>query len=244
MMTPTLSRGWQLSLILLIATGGACQTPEIRPVRPLEQIRSNALLAVPPVEVGHFRSPDLVELSSVDLLLKLDIRYATSNNFLSAPVYDEPRAFLQRPAAEALSRVNRELRSLGYGLIIFDAYRPWFVTKIFWDATPPELHAYVSDPANGSRHNRGCAVDLTLFKLSTGDAVPMPSGFDEFSERASPNFGGGTADERANRDLLKEAMESEGFSVYPTEWWHFDYKGWEKYRILNKSFSELHAAQP
>ena len=195
----------------------------------------------PPVESGPFLKTDLVELVKFDPTLRLDIRYATSNNFLSRPVYTEARAFLQRPAARALRRVNRSLRRKGYGLIIFDGYRPWSVTKIFWDSTPEEKRAFVADPRLGSRHNRGCAVDLTLFDLKTGQPLKMPSDYDDFSERAHPDYKGGTIEERRNRDMLRAAMEAEGFTVYENEWWHFDYKDWKRYAILNISFSEAAA---
>src|SRR2546422_5556798 len=135
----------------------------------------------PPKETGAFRTPDLVELVKLDRTIKLDIRYATSNNFLGRPVYKEARAFLQRPAAEALVRVNFALRKKGYGLIIHDGYRPWSVTKIFWDATPEDKKQFVADPTKGSRHNRGCAVDLSLFDLKTGQEVKMPSEYDEMT---------------------------------------------------------------
>ena len=157
------------------------------------------------------------------------------------PLYEEARAFLQRPAADALVRVNRKLHQQGYGLLIFDGYRPWYVTKIFWDATPPADHIYVADPAQGSRHNRGCAVDLTVYDLRTGKILPMPSSYDEMSESAHSDYAGGTSEERANRALLRTAMEAEGFTVYPEEWWHFDYKDWKRYPILNVPFSQVAA---
>src|SRR5438132_6233823 len=112
----------------------------------------------PPQEAGPFRPSDLVELVKLDPTIKLDIRYATKNNFLGRPVYKQARAFLQRPAAEALVRVNQALRKQGYGLIIHDGYQPWYVTKIFWDATPEDKKIFVADPSKGSRRNRGCAV--------------------------------------------------------------------------------------
>jgi D-alanyl-D-alanine dipeptidase len=192
----------------------------------------------PPVERGPFKKSDLVELVKLDPSLMLDIRYSTSNNFLGRPVYTEARAFLQRPAALALMHAGRRLRRKGYGLVIFDGYRPWSVTKIFWDSTPEDKRAFVADPRQGSRHNRGCAVDLTLFNLKTGQPVRMPSDYDDFSERAHPNYQGGTAEERRNRDLLRAAMEAEGFTVYENEWWHFDYKDWKRYAILDISFDE------
>jgi zinc D-Ala-D-Ala dipeptidase len=231
-----------LCLALLAGALAAQQTQQtfhIQPLRPVPELRADALKASPPVEHGEFLKPDLVELVRLDPTLKLDIRYASSNNFLGTPLYEEGRAFLQRPAAEAVVRGNRKLHQQGYGLLIFDGYRPWYVTKIFWDATPAADHIYVADPAQGSRHNRGCAVDLTLYDLKTGEPLPMPSGYDEMSERAHPDYTGGTAEERANRDLLRRAMEAEGFTVYEAEWWHFDYKDWRKYPIMNLRFAEI-----
>jgi D-alanyl-D-alanine dipeptidase len=192
----------------------------------------------PPKEEGNFHQPDLVELIKLDPTFKLDIRYATHNNFVGQPVYDEARAFLQRPVAEALVRVHKKVKGRGYGLMIFDGYRPWYVTKLFWDKFP-QFREYVADPSKGSRHNRGCAVDLTLFDLKTGMEVKMPSHYDDFTERAHPNYQGGTSEQRAARDLLRALMESEGFSVYENEWWHFDYQGWREYPIMNLKFSEI-----
>jgi D-alanyl-D-alanine dipeptidase len=192
-----------------------------------------------PKEKGDFRKPDLVELVKLDSAIKLDIRYATTNNFLGRPVYKEARAFLQRPAAEALIRANRKLRAKGYGLLIFDGYRPWSVTKLFWDSTPQEKKRFVADPSQGSRHNRGCAVDLTLYDLRSGREVEMPSGYDEFTERAHPNYAGGTEEHRRARELLREAMESEGFTIFVFEWWHFDYKDWKQYPLLDIAFNQI-----
>lgn len=193
----------------------------------------------PPKETGTFRKPDLVELVKLDRTIKLDIRYATSNNFLGRPVYKEARAFLQRPAAEALARANKALRKKGYGLIVHDGYRPWSVTKAFWDATPADKKEFVADPSQGSRHNRGCAVDLSLFNSKTGKVVAMPSGYDEMTERSHINYTGGTEEQRRLRDLLRNAMEAEGFAVYEPEWWHYDYKDWNEYPILNIDFSGI-----
>ena len=213
----------------------------IQPLRPVEELRREALAVQPPKEDGNFLPSDLVELSTLEPRIKLDIRYATADNFLSTPLYTQARAFLQRPAAEALVRAHRKLTRHGYGVLIHDGYRPWYVTWIFWHATPPELRHFVANPAAGSRHNRGCAVDLTLYNLQTGQAVEMPSLYDEFSERAKPDYNGGTAESRRLRDLLRAAMENEGFTVYEHEWWHFDYTDWRKYRIENVPFEQLSA---
>src|SRR5215470_8416522 len=160
-----------------------------------------ALAQGPPTEPGPFRKPELVELVSLDRTIRLDIRYATSNNFLGRPVYTEARAFLQRPAAEALVRANKALHKQGYGLVIHDGYRPWSVTKIFWDATPEDKKIFVADPAQGSRHNRGCAVDLSLYDLKTGREVVMPSEYDEMTDRSHINYKGGTEESRHLRDM-------------------------------------------
>ena len=205
-----------------------------------------ALLAVafvpaqgPPKEAGTFRQPDLVELVKLDPTIKLDIRYATKNNFLGRPVYKQARAFLQRPAAEALVRVSEALKAQGFGLMVFDGYRPWRVTKILWDSTPKEKKSFVADPAVGSRHNRGCAVDLTLFDLNTGRAVKMPSEYDEMTERSYPDYACSTPEATRLRDLLIAAMRAEGFTVFQTEWWHYDFKDWKEYAILDLDFSEI-----
>jgi zinc D-Ala-D-Ala dipeptidase len=193
----------------------------------------------PPNETGDFKDSDLVELVKLDPSFKLDIRYATSNNLVGRPVYTEARAFLQRPAAESLVKVNSELKPLGYGLMIFDGYRPWSVTKTFWDITPDEDKKFVADPKEGSRHNRGCAIDLSLYDLTTGKEIEMTGVYDEMSERSYPNYEGGTDEQRQARDLLRSKMEANGFTVYEFEWWHFDYKDWQTYRIQNIPFSDV-----
>ena len=203
-------------------------------------LRESALRATPPAEAAA-RSDELIALAGVDATIKLDIRYATTDNFMGFPLYDRAGAYLQRPAAEALGRVARSLAPLGYGLVIHDAYRPWFVTKMFWDATPDAAHIFVADPASGSRHNRGCAVDLTLYELATGAVADMPGRYDEMSQRSFADYVGGTSRERWLRDLLRQAMMQQGFTVYPQEWWHFDYRDWHEYGIGNASFDRLEA---
>jgi len=239
-MTKLVFRKSFLLLVTAVLTASCSFSQSAAPVRPIPELRRQALAAEPPHEQGNFLPSDLVDLARLDARFHLDIRYATSNNFVGVPVYSSARAFLQRPAALALQRALNELVPQGYGLMIFDGYRPWYVTKIFWDATPPEKHLFVADPSKGSRHNRGCAVDLTLYDLATGRAVSMPSGYDEMSERAYPNYAGGTTAERTHRDVLRRAMERQGFTVYESEWWHFDYKDWPHYAIGNLPFEQLH----
>lgn len=217
---------------------GAMQL-RVEPLRPIPELLKEARAAQPPQESGDFREPDLVELRRLDPTIKLDIRYATTNNLFGTIFYSEARAFMQRPAAEALVRINRKLRQAGYGLLIHDAYRPWYVTRVFWDATPAEKKLFVADPAKGSRHNRGAAVDLTLYELKTGKPVEMVSTYDETTDRAYPDYPGGTSLQRWRRNLLRAAMEAEGFTVYEAEWWHFDYKDWQKYPIMNVPFDRI-----
>jgi D-alanyl-D-alanine dipeptidase len=215
---------------------------QIKPLKPVEELRAEALASKPPVEQGDFHPTDLVELTKLDPSIKLDIRYATSRNFLSAPLYLQARAYMQRPAAEAVVRASQALHQLGYGLLIHDAYRPWYVTKMFWDGTPDDKKIFVADPSQGSRHNRGCAVDLTLYDLKTGKPIRMTGGYDEMSERSYPFYPGGTSLERWHRDLLRAVMEREGFAVYQYEWWHFDYFDYPHYRINNVTFEDLDRA--
>ncbi len=191
----------------------------------------------PPKEADK-REAHLVELITLDNTIKLDIRYATNNNFVGKQVYPEARAFLQKPAAKAVHKVHKKLKKQGLGLVIYDGYRPWAITRLFWEVTPEDKRKFVANPEKGSKHNRGCAIDLGIYDLKTGAAIPMPSGYDEFTERASPDYTGGTETERANRDLLRKLMEDEGFTVNANEWWHFDYKNWEDYAIYDISFSE------
>jgi len=182
------------------------------------------------LKTGQFRRPELAKLAKLDPIIRLDIRYATNENFLSTPMYTQACI---SPAAEALARANHRLHAEGYGVLIHDAYRLWCVTKMFWDATPDDKKAFVADPALGSKHNRGCAVDLSIYDMKTGREVSMPSVYDEMTLRAFADYPGGTTEGRQHRATLRAAMESEGFEVYPNEWWHFDYKDWREYPIMN-----------
>lgn len=214
------------------------KTFRIDPLEPVGVLRKIALSASPPSEQKK-NDPDLVELRTLDSTIKYDIRYATTNNFMSAVFYRSAHAYMQRPAAESLVRVSKKLKAFGYGLLIHDSYRPWYVTKMFWDATPDDKKIFVANPENGSRHNRGCAVDLTLYDLDTGAVVEMVGGYDEMTDRSFPDYVGGTSQQRWHRELLRRSMEAEGYTVYEAEWWHYDYKTWNDYPILNLTFEAL-----
>ena len=178
-------------------------------------------------------APPLVEVIRLEPTVRLDIRYATARNFVGRPVYPVARALLLQPVAQALVRVHRGLEPRGYGLVVFDAYRPWSVTRLFWEAVPPDKRRFVAPPSRGSNHNRACAVDVSLFERAGGTEVVMPSDYDEMSERASPRYTGGDAAARARRDLLRAAMEAEGFGVDHGEWWHFNHRSCPDHPVLD-----------
>jgi D-alanyl-D-alanine dipeptidase len=205
----------------------------------IEEYISDALKAAPPEEKGDFRGPDLVDVTTVLDNVKLDVRYATTNNFLNAPTYSEAKSFLHRPAVMALNEANKQFNKMGYGILVHDAYRPWYVTKVFWDATEGDERNFVANPDKGSIHNRGSAIDLTLYELESGKVIKMVGTYDEMSERSYPDYMGGTALERWHRRLLRHVMEDSGFKVIYNEWWHFDHEDWQKYPILNQTFDEL-----
>lgn len=184
-----------------------------------------------------FPEKKLVNLQEYIPDIALDIRYATKNNFTGRKIYREPKALLRLPAAEALKQIQEELSTLGLGLKIFDAYRPYSATLKFYEVYPDTN--FVAAPWHGSRHNRGCAVDVTLINLSTGEALEMPTSFDDFTEQARHSYNDLPAHILKNRKLLKETMEDHGFSSYEYEWWHYDFNGWENYELLNIPFDEL-----
>ncbi|MDE2834877.1 MAG: serine hydrolase [Bacteroidota bacterium] len=211
----------------------------ITSLRPVDELRAEALAADMPEESGPFRPNELVDLASLDSLFRLDVRYAGTNNFMGAQFYTQQRVFLQWPAADALLRAHQAARDHGYGFVLYDGYRPWHVTKMFYDATPEDQRLFVANPANGSRHNRGAAIDLGLYHLDSGQMADMVSGYDEFTARAFPDYPGGTSRQRFHRELLRDLMEDAGFSVYEAEWWHFDFAQWRQYSLNNFTFEEL-----
>jgi zinc D-Ala-D-Ala dipeptidase len=177
----------------------------------------------------------LVDLATLGI--PLDIRYATENNFMKKTLYPIAKAYLRAPAARALVNVQRELAPRGLGIKVFDGYRPYRVTEAMWE--PIKNPDYVADPAKGSRHNRGAAADLTLIDLKTGAEVPMPTPYDDFTDRAAHAFTDLPAEELANRALLREVMERNGFEPLPSEWWHYDFKGWQQFELMNVGLEKL-----
>lgn len=183
------------------------------------------------------KSSDLVEVKRVIPNVILDVRYATTNNFTGQKLYESDLVFLRRAVAQKLQAAQLEFSGMGFGLKIYDAYRPISVQKKMWAIYPHE--GYVANPAKGSRHNRGAAVDVALVNLRSVRELPMPSGYDEFSEKAHRNYTGGTSEETFNRDLLERIMERHGFVGLPTEWWHFDDVNWKNYELLDIDSSRI-----
>jgi CubicO group peptidase (beta-lactamase class C family)/D-alanyl-D-alanine dipeptidase len=169
--------------------------------------------------------------------IRLDIRYATNNNIMHRPMYSTAAAFLRLPAADALRHIAQELRPMGYGVKVYDGYRPYRVTVDFWEAYHDSN--FVASPYTGSRHNRGCAVDLTLVDLKTGKELDMPTPYDDFTPRAAANYAGISETQRKNRQLLQDVMLKHGFVIFPSEWWHFDFEGYKAYPVMDIPFEEL-----
>lgn len=156
---------------------------------------------------------------------RFDVTYAGTNNFLKRKLYPTPDLFMRAPAARALVRASEILKEKGFGLLLFDGYRPYSVTELFYEEIGDTT--FVADPRKGSKHNRGMAIDLTLYDLKTGEEVLMPTAYDEASPKAYQDYSGGNPKALKNRAILREAMEQVGFSIFKYEWWHYDYQGWE-----------------
>ena len=214
------------------------ETFYITPIKEISELREISKNSNPPYLDSLDSHKKLIDLKKLDEEFKLDIRYASSNNFMRSKFYENERAFFDICAADRLIEAKNDLKELGYGIIIYDAYRPWFVTKMFWEGTPENLKNFVANPENGSSHNKGCAIDIGLYDIETGESVIMISGYDEFTERAYPNYLGGSKRQRDIRDMLIKVMEKNDFTVYEYEWWHFNYNKCNS-GIMNYSFSEL-----
>ena len=179
----------------------------------------------------------LVEIKKYIPAIVLDIRYATTNNFMHQRMYQQAKAFARLPVVLALKDVEADLKTRGLGIKIYDAYRPYAITVKFYEQARDTN--FVADPRKGSKHNRGCAIDMSLIDLKTGKELDMPTGFDSFSKKAAANYPDLPKQELANRELLKSIMQAHGFKVVPTEWWHYDFNGWSKYPLLDIPFFEI-----
>lgn len=190
-------------------------------------------------EIAKNSDLKLVNINQFASNLKVDLRYASKNNFTGIRLYPKHlnSPFLILKAAKAIGLAAQELQELGYGIKIFDAYRPYSVTQKFWELIQDER--YVANPAKGSGHNRGTTIDLTLYNLKTKKELDMGTGFDNFSDTAHHSFKNLSAEILSNRKLLKETMEKHGFKSLETEWWHYSLENSSNYPVLNIQFQKL-----
>lgn len=222
----------------LRATGAGVLAGCLSACAPRLMREARAPLALP-IDRQATATPDLVDLSRFDPRLRFDIRYASPANFMGRVLYPVARAVAQRPVAAALSKVQTRAQDAGYGLLIFDAYRPWRITRAMWEQTPPEKREFVANPATGSRHNRGCSIDLSLHR--GGIEVTMPSPYDEFTPAAYRSNTAAPAEALAASRMLEEWMVAEGFVPLPNEWWHYDWAEWRRYPILDVPLEDVSA---
>jgi len=180
---------------------------------------------------------ELIDLEKFIPGIVLDIRYATTNNFTGEKIYDLAKAYARKPVAEALKRAQAELQKQGLGIKVYDAYRPYKATVRFYEVYKDTT--YVASPYRGSRHNRGCAIDMTLINLKTGEELKMPTGYDSFQKEAWPSTPVKDPEARKNRALIIDVMRKQGFKVNGSEWWHYDFTGWKNYEVLDIDFEQL-----
>jgi D-alanyl-D-alanine dipeptidase len=180
---------------------------------------------------------ELVNLETFIPGIVLDIRYATNNNFTKEKIYNLAKAYARKPVAEALKNAQADFNKQGYGIKVFDGYRPYAATVKFYEVYRDTT--YVASPYRGSRHNRGCAIDMTIFDLKTGKDLPMPTEYDSFKKEAWPSTPVKDPVQKKNRDLIISIMQKHGFKVNSSEWWHFDFVGWQKFEVMDISFEEL-----
>lgn len=168
---------------------------------------------------------ELVDMRVLIPDARFDVTYATTHNIVKRKLYPSADVFMRKPAALALQQANENLKKQGFGLLLFDGYRPYAVTVLFYEVIKDTT--FVADPHKGSRHNRGMAIDLSLFDRKTGKRLSMPSDYDETTPRAFHSYTGSDSASLAHRAILRSAMEQVGFAIFPWEWWHYDFKGWE-----------------
>ena len=200
----------------------------------IEVIRDTTIYKL---QVNEDAAYQLVDIIDYVTNIELDIRYATTNNFTGEKIYKSPRAFVRQPLAMSLSIIQESLNKQGLGLLVFDAYMPYSATVKFYEIYKDTN--YVASPWKGSRHNRGAAVDVSLINIETGEEIQMPTGFDDFTEAARPDYENLPDNVLKNREILINEMQNHGFKVYKYEWWHFDFIGWEVYDLMDISFEDL-----
>ena len=203
------------------------------PVSDWQALKTAADAAVMPAQLGAGQQAQLVDLAQAVPGLKFDLRYAQADNCFGQALTDDQRAFLDADAAQALAQAQQYLKPYGYGILVWEAYRPWSVSKLAYDALPADKKSMLPAPEAGFSHNTGRSIDVSLYLLATGENAGMISGFDEPSVRQYASFAGGTTLERYRRDLLRRAMQMAGFTASETEWWHFDYGDIKGFAHLN-----------
>lgn len=224
----------KLLFLFLIISFSICAFAQTKPAKKLVVINSyNQYLASIKINPNN----ELVEIKKAIPSIKLDIRYATTNNFMKQVMYQQARAFARKPVVESLKKIQAELKKKGYGLKIFDGYRPYAVTVAFYQKASDKN--FVANPAKGSKHNRGCAVDLTIIDLKTGKDVVMATPYDSFSAAAAANYIPVSSAVKKNRDFLIASMQKYNFTVLDNEWWHFDFNGWQYYALMDIPFGKL-----
>lgn len=234
-----IKHGRYFFLAFLLLISGLQAQPEI----PLNEY---GLKVVSDISLYHklveFDSSNaILDLEMLISNLKKDVKYATTDNVTKHVLYESPGVFLRSPAAYALKNVAHELALNGIGLLIYDGYRPYAVTKKIWEFVLDE--DFAASPKTGSRHNRGCAIDLGLYDLKTGELLEMPTVFDEFTPKAGHGYQDLSLSIRANRALLRSVMEKHGFQMLESEWWHYDFRDWKKYDLMDIPFTELHPSK-
>ncbi len=198
-----------------------------------QELKTAADAAVMPAQLGNGQQAQLVDLAQAVPGIKLDLRYAQADNCFGQPLTDSQKAFLYGEAAQALAAAQQYLQPYGYGILVWEAYRPWSVSKLAYDALPLDKKSMLPAPEVGFSHNTGRSIDVSLYSLATGETVEMISGFDEPSIRQYAAYAGGTELERYRRDLLRRAMQTAGFTASDMEWWHFDYGDVKAFAHLN-----------
>lgn len=219
-----------LLLLFLCAVSGPAASQYKYGLKPMTYDEYRQSLQADPAK-------ELIDLEKFIPGIALDIRYATENNFTGERIYGQAKAYARKPVAEALKKVQHELKARNLGIKIYDAYRPYKATVKFYELYRDTT--YVASPYRGSRHNRGCALDLTLIDLSSGEELKMPTGYDSFTKQAWPGTPVADPQVRRNRQLLIATMEKYGFRVNASEWWHFDFRGWKNFEVLDIDFPEL-----
>ncbi len=227
-------------MIMLLCAIGLHHSTFVRAAEPPQvQITQPETTQIEPESIFMSQLPSwarLVDIRTVNRNIRLDIRYATANNFLKRKLYSTAKCALRSSVAQKLALVQTDLEKNGLGLKVYDCYRPFSVTEQMWEVLPDPN--YVANPARGSRHNRGAAIDLTLVDR-TGKELEMPTPFDDFTKKAHRDYAGGTAQSRKNRQILEDAMKKQGFIGITTEWWHFDSEDWQKFAILDVSLGAI-----